>query len=132
MTSAQSVDADFAGETWAWWQSRRLGYNLALAAAGWAAYGLNVALFYGFRRTLWQDWPHAVSMTLLLGVAFLVLIGAANVFYLLGPAVESAVKPADPARFRRTAYSMGFWGSVALPFAFPLVNLAALIGGAFQ
>jgi Na+/proline symporter len=129
---SSAVDADLANEAWAWWQSRRLGYNLALAGAGWAAYGLNVAFFYGFRRPLWQDWQQALSMTLFLGVAFLVLMGAANVFYLLGPAVESLVKPADPARFRRTAHRMGFWGSVALPFAFPMVNLAALIGGAFQ
>jgi len=128
MSSVQSV-GDLADDVWVWWQSKRLGYNLALAAAGWAAYGANVGLHYGFNHPLWRYWRDAASMTLFLGVAFLVVMGAANVLYLLGPAVESVVKPSNPSRFRRTAYGMGLWGSVALPFVFPLVNLAALVGG---
>jgi hypothetical protein len=128
MSSVQSV-GDRADDVWAWWQSQRLGYNLALGAAGWAAYGANIGLNYGFNHPLWRDWHGAASMPLFLGVAFLVVIGAANVFFLLGPAVESVVKPSDPPRFRRAAYRMGLWGSVALPFVFPLVNLAALVGG---
>lgn len=122
-------DPFIAADTWVWWQSRRLRYNIALAIAGWAAYGLSTALLYAFNRPMWQDWRGGVSMTLCLGTGFLVLMGAANVFYLLGPAIESLVKPADPARFRRTSHAMGFWGSMALPFVFPAVNLALLIGG---
>ena len=129
MSSSQYVGSSPAIDVWAWWQAKRLGYNLALAAAGWAAYGLNVALYFGFHRPLWRDWQAAASTTLLQGLAFLVLMGAANVFYLLGPAIESIVKPTDPSRFRRAAHGMGFWGSVALPFMFSLVSLAALIGG---
>jgi hypothetical protein len=67
-------------------------------------------------------------MTLFLGVGFLILMGAANVCFVLGPIMESLVKPGDPDRFRRTTYAMGLWGSVALPFAFPLIGLATLIG----
>jgi len=130
MSSVQAV-GDLKDDVWAWWQSRRLGYNLALGAAGWAAYGANGALNYSFSHPLWRDWRDTVSMTLLLGVAFLVVMGAANVLYLLGPAVESVVKPSDPPRFRRAAYRMGLWGSVALAFVFPLMNLAALVGGGF-
>jgi hypothetical protein len=126
-TDSPSADRLFTGDAWAWWQSRRLRYNLALAATGWVAYGLTVALRYGFRAPMWPDWRGALSMTLFLGIAFLVLMGAANVFYLLGPTIESLVKPADAGRFRATAYRMGFWGSLALPFVFPTVNLAALI-----
>jgi hypothetical protein len=129
MFSAHSLDSHLADDAWAWWQSKRLGYNLALAAAGWAAYGLTVALHIGFNQPLWPDWRGAVSMTLFLGIGFLVVMGAANVFYLLGPAIESLVKPTDSGRFRRAAHGMGFWGSMALPFAFPVVNLAALIAG---
>jgi hypothetical protein len=115
-------------DTWAWWQARRLRYNLALATAGWAAYGLFVALFYLFGRPVWQDWQGALSMTLFLGVAFLVLMGVANVCYVLGPITEAVVNPSDAERYRRTAYAMGFWASVALPFAFPAINLALLLG----
>jgi hypothetical protein len=121
--------AEPADDAWAWWQSRRLRYNLALAAAGAAAYVSAVALHYAFHRPLWWDWRGALGTTLFLGVGFGVVMGVANIFYLLGPAVESWVKPPDPQRFRKTAYGMGFWGSVALPFAFPLVNLAGMLGG---
>jgi hypothetical protein len=116
------------GDAWAWWQARRLRYNIALASAGWAAYGLDIALFQLFGRPAWRDWQGGLSMTLFLGVGFLVLMGAANICYLLGPLVESLVRPQDIARFRRTAYAGGFWGSVALPFVFPAVNLCMLIG----
>jgi hypothetical protein len=118
----------FTGDSWAWWQSRRLRYNLCLAAAGWAAYGLNAALFYGFGHPIWQNWRGAFSMTLFMGIVFLVVMGVANVCYLLGPAIEATVKPPEIASFRRTAFAMGLWGSVALPFVFPLISLAMLIG----
>ncbi|HEY2177894.1 MAG TPA: hypothetical protein VGH15_04870 [Caulobacteraceae bacterium] len=127
-TPTQSAGGVFAQDVWTWWQARRLRYNLVLAGAGWAAYGLNAVLFYAWGRPIWRDWQGAMSMTLFLGLGFLILMGAANVFYLLGPAVESVVKPAEPARFRATTFRMGLWGSAALPFVFPLVNLAILIG----
>ena len=58
-------------DAWTWWQARRLRYNLALAAAGWAAYGLNAAEFYAFQHPIWKNWQGAVSMTGFLGIAFL-------------------------------------------------------------
>ena len=115
-------------EAWAWWQARRLRYSVALAASGLAAYGLHVGLFYAFGHPLWTRWQDGVSMTLFLGVGFLILMGAANVCYVLGPITEALVKPDDPERYRRTTFAMGFWCSIALPFAFPAVGLASLIG----
>ena len=117
-----------SSDAWTWWQARRLRYNIALAIAGWAAYGLDIALFQAFGRPAWRDWQGGLSMTLFLGTGFLVLMGAANICYLLGPLTESLVKPGDVARFRRTAYAGGFWGSVALPFVFPAVNFCMLLG----
>jgi len=116
-------------DRWNWWQSRRLRYNLALAAAGWLAYGatLGMAAFSG--HPMWRDWQGGLSMTLFLGVVFLAVMGAANVCYLIGPALEAWLKPADPTSFRRSAYPLGLWSSIALPFAFPAIYLAMLIGG---
>jgi hypothetical protein len=117
----------FASDAWAWWQARRLRYNLALAAAGWVAYGLAVALNYGFGHPVWEDWRGGLGMTIFLGTVWLVVMGFANVAFLLGPAVEGWVKPTDVALYRRTAWTMGLWGSLAVPFIFPLVQLAMLI-----
>jgi hypothetical protein len=129
MASLDSAPANdfFSGETWTWWQARRLRYNLTLAAAGWVCYGLAVALNYAFHHPVWKDWRGGLGMTIFLGVVFLVVMGIANVFYLLGPAVEAWVKPSDVDRYRRTAFSMGLWGSLLVPATFPLVQLAMLV-----
>lgn len=113
--------------TWAWWEARRLRYNVSLAAAGWAAYGLTVALHYAFGDAMFDNWRLAVGVTMALGTGFLVLMGFANICYLAGATVESVVAPADRDGFRRGAYALGYWGSLALPFLFPLLNLAGLI-----
>ena len=115
------------GETWTWWQARRLRYNLTLAAGGWACYAAAVGLNYAFGHPVWKDWRGGLGMTLFLGTVFLVVMGFANVFYLLGPAVEAWVRPADVAGYRRNAFAMGLWGSLLVPALFPLVQLAMLI-----
>jgi hypothetical protein len=118
----------FSGDAWDWWQARRLRYNLTLAAAGWLAYGSALGLGLAFHKPMWKSWQGGVGMTLFLGTGFLVLMGVANVCFLLGPAVEGWVRPADVERYRRTAWAMGLMGSAALPFVFPLANLAIFIG----
>jgi len=115
---------------WAWWQARRAGYNVGLAIAGIAAYLLAVALSALGATPMWLDWQDAVSTTIALGTVYLVVMGAANVCFLLGPLAEALIRPADPAGFRRSAFAMGFWGSFALPFVVPAITLAAVIGAA--
>jgi hypothetical protein len=66
-------------------------------------------------------------MTIFLGTLYLVVMGFANVCYLLGPAVEGWIRPADVDRYRKTAFAMGLWGSLIVPAIFPLVQLAMLI-----
>ncbi|HEX3365194.1 hypothetical protein [Phenylobacterium sp.] len=129
MASLDSVRAGglFSGDSWVWWQARRLRYNLVLAAGGWIAYAAAIGLNYAFGHPVWKDWRGGLGMTLFLGTAFLVVMGIANVAYLLGPAVEGWARPADVDHYRRNAYAMGLWGSFAVPFVFPLVQLAMLI-----
>lgn len=123
-----AMDGDLISPgAWSWWEDRRLRYNVSLGLAGWAAYGLTLALHYAFGQPMFATWQSAASVTLLLGAGFLVLMGFANIFYLLGATVESMVAPRDRDAFRKAAFALGYWGSLALPFLFPLVNLAALI-----
>jgi hypothetical protein len=100
MTSSDTVQGSgfFGDDTWLWWQARRLRYNMALAGGGWGAYGAAVGLHYAFGDQVWRDWRAGLGMTIFLGVAYLIVMGFANVLYLLGPAVESWVKPADVGR----------------------------------
>jgi hypothetical protein len=117
----------FDSDAWAWWQARRLRYNLTLAGGGWAAYAAAVGLNYAFGHPVWRDWRGGLGMTIFLGVGYLIVMGIANVFYLLGPAMEAWVKPRDLDRYRRNAFAMGAWGSLIVPFCFPLMQLATLI-----
>jgi hypothetical protein len=117
----------FSSDAWSWWQARRLRYNLALALAAWAAYFLMVGESWAFGRPVWRDAGGALGMTLFLGTIWLVVMGIANVCFLLGPAVEAWTKPADVDAYRRTTWNLGFRGSLAVPFIFPALQLATLI-----
>jgi hypothetical protein len=114
-------------DAWAWWQARRFRYNLSLALAGAAAYCLFLVLLLAFGQSPWPDWRRAIGATLMLGVGYLVVMGVANVCYLLGPGLETMLRPADRETYRRGAWAMGYAGSIALPFLFPTVVLAALL-----
>jgi len=128
MASLDSArDGYFASDAWSWWQARRLRYNVTLAACGWLAYFAAVGLNYAFGHPVWRDVLRALGTTLFLGTGWLVVMGFANIAFLLGPAVEAWVKPADVPRYRRTAWAMGLMGSAAVPLVFPLVQLARLI-----
>ncbi|HEX2817400.1 MAG TPA: hypothetical protein VHN39_13465 [Phenylobacterium sp.] len=117
----------FSGDAWDWWQARRLRYNLTLAAGGWAGYALAVGLNYAFGHPVWKDWRGGLGMTIFLGTVYLVVMGIANLCYLLGPAIEGWVHPSDLDGYRKNAFAMGLWGSLLVPAVFPLVQLAMLI-----
>jgi hypothetical protein len=129
MTDAAHSSHFIAHDTWHWWEARRLRYNLALMAAGWIAFGLAVVVLYAFGQLAWTSWSNAIGRTLFLGIGFLAFMGVANICYLLGAIAESIIKPANVDSFRRSAYALGLWGSLAAPFLFPLSILAMLLIG---
>jgi len=126
MTQVENLSG-FQSDAWAWWEARRLNYNLTLAVGGLVAYALTVAISYAFHHPVWSDWPGALGMTLFLGVGYLLVMGVANVCYLLGAIVEGWSHPVDIAAYRRRAWLLGRWGSLIVPFSFPLVQLALQI-----
>ncbi len=130
IAASQSPPTLIDPDAWNWWELRRLSYNLALAIAGWLAFAAAVSLAYGFGKPVWSTWQEALGSVLFMGAGYLVVIGAANVCFLLGAITESLARPADSERFRRRAHAMGVWGSFATPFLFPLVVLANLIAHA--
>ncbi|MDZ4364296.1 hypothetical protein [Brevundimonas sp.] len=118
-------------ETWKWWESRRLRYNLGLAVAGWVAWGMTeLTLRFltpgmpTIQGTVEVSW---VSRMLHQGVAYLIFMAVANLFYLAGPVAEKLMQPADIDGFRRRMFGLGFWFSVALPFIVPVLTALALI-----
>jgi hypothetical protein len=104
-----------------WWARRRLRYNVGLVSAGLLAFACYVAVvFWGISL---GAIPDAGAITLLTtvfqGVGYLFMMGIANLCYLTGPLLEQRINPKDICRYRRTAFGLGFWFSVALPFSVP-------------
>ncbi|HWD68119.1 MAG TPA: hypothetical protein VG227_09190 [Caulobacteraceae bacterium] len=127
MTSLDRFGCGAHSDAWAWWEARRLKYNLTLAIGGAVAYALAIGMNYVFGRPVWSDWRGALGMTLFLGVAYLLVLGVANVCYLLGPTIESWSRPTDVDAYRRRAWGLGRWGSLVVPLSFPLALLAMSI-----
>lgn len=108
----------------AWWKARRLQYNVGLVVAGFLAFIIYVVV----GSTMLPpdaDFEITIFTTLFQGVGYLFMMAIANVCYFLGPLSESFVQPANPERYRRVCYQLGFWFSVFLPFTIPTL-LAAL------
>ena len=87
MAEDRTVAADaspWARETW--WSGRRRRYNLGLLVAG-------VAGFIGYAAAVERcialhapgDWEITIFTTIFQAFAYLVMVGVANVFFLLGP-----------------------------------------------
>ncbi len=110
-------------DTDAWWDARRLRYNIALVIAGIAAFILYlVALEVRCREVPGVE--VTLFTTAFQGIGYLVAMGVANLCYTLGPALESRLGRRNVAEYRRTAYRAGLWFSVSLPFLVPAVIIA--------
>jgi len=106
-----------------WWASRRLQYNLGLIIAGVIAF---IAYIVVGSTLLPAEALFEVTIftTIFQGVGYLFMIGVANLLYFIGPISESLISPADPDRYRRVCFQLGFWLSVALPFSIPVLLAA--------
>lgn len=124
-----SITGPERAEAWRWWEGQRLRYNLALAGAGWAAYAAFWMVLISFGLAEGVGLQQIVSMTTLMGIGFLVVMGVANVLYLLGVIIESLARPDDVEGYRETTWNLGFYGSIALPFLFPLAFWALQLLG---
>ena len=130
--STTGESTPLAADAWRWWEGRRLRYNIGLALAGWAAWGLFALEFLLISpQVLNAPFGLSLSLTLGQGLAWLVAMGVANILFLLGPVSEMVLRPADADDYRRRMFGLGFWFSMAVPFIFPalmLINLLSLAG----
>jgi len=109
-----------------WWGARGLRYNIGLALAGWVAYALFLLLQFSIAPQPDISLRALASMTIILGIGFLLIMAVANALYLLGVLIERFIRPVDLDHYRNSAWTLGFWGSVALPFLFPLGTFAIM------
>jgi hypothetical protein len=113
--SLETDSSPRATETW--WARRRLRYNIGLLVAGPLGFGLYaLAISRCINLHAPGDWEITILTTFFQGFAYLVMLGVANLCYYLGPLSERLVRPGNVASDRKTAFRLGFWFSVLLPF----------------
>lgn len=112
--------------TWAWWEGRRLRYNMGLFIAGWVGFGIQAAAI------TWLWWAYSigtnlVTMALFQGLIYLLYMAGANILYLLGAVVEGVLRPVPVDGYRTGAWRLGFWSAVILPVLVAIVITAMFV-----
>jgi len=126
----------FTSESFLWWERRRLRYNIGLVAAGLLAFVAYAALIVRYGDIINAADPSQADefsgLTLIFqGGGYLFMMFVANICFFLGPLSERWVHPDDVISYREKAFRFGFWCSVALPFAIPVLLVLNLWRGAF-
>lgn len=112
-------------QCWIWWETRRIRYNLALAAAGIVAFIIYAVIGCVLIPTD-QDFEITPFTILFQGMGYLVAMGVANICYFLGPLSERMLGPASEEKYRRICFGLGLWFSVLLPFSAPVLLLISI------
>jgi hypothetical protein len=112
-----------------WWAARRRRYNIGLLVAGplgFLCYAYSVSRCIDLQAA--GEWEITIFTTIFQGLAYLALMGIANLCYYLGPWSERLLNPGNVARYRKTAFRLGFWFSVLLPFTpFALLRISCSV-----
>jgi hypothetical protein len=110
-----------------WWSEQRGPYNFAFLIAGVIAFAacelLACTVIARVDPYIEITIFSLIVQTFLFSVVMGVGLGFANLFYFLGPLSERLVRPQNPQHFRTIVYGIGYWFSVALPFAAPALLL---------
>src|SRR5262245_30387701 len=109
-----------ANDPASWWATRRFRYHVGLLVAGSPAFVL-YALAFKIRCLDVPDAEITLFAIAFQGIAYLICVAIANLFYNLGQWSEALIKPREAVKYRRRIFNLGFWFSVALPFSIPLI-----------
>ena len=122
-----SIDFDIKASPQEWWASKRIKYNVGLVVAGICAFICYCFVFDLVAHKLGPEADITLFTTMFQGFGYLVMMVIANICYNVGPFIEKHLKPKDIVRYRKTAFSLGFWCSVALPFSIPILVFVKVV-----
>lgn len=103
-----------------WWESRRRSYNKGLVIAGVSAFFTYILVGPFVLLALGIPFEIGIDGAFLQAIAYVMMMGVANVFYYLGPLADRLFNHANDERFRQRLFGLGYWFSFCLPFFIPL------------
>jgi hypothetical protein len=115
-----------ASPAWSWWEAHRLNYGLALVAAGLFGFAIQATVML-IQHGQAVPPMEMVRMFLLQGVIYGVYMIVAHVLYLLGPLIETMLKPQPVATFRRGMWTLGTVTAAGLPLLVAIF-IAVMVG----
>lgn len=105
-----------------WWKNKRFSYNIGLIISGvlsYITYSIIVNHVVPFRT----DDGFVIFEIFFQGIAYLFMMGIANIFYSLGPFAEKIINPKNVSKFRKRLFHFGLFFSCSLPFLIPILVL---------
>ncbi|WP_183575200.1 hypothetical protein HDF18_14700 [Mucilaginibacter sp. X5P1] len=103
-----------------WWSSKRIKYNKGLVIAGIVGFLLYCTLGPIFIAPHAVEFEETIFDIAFQGVAYLIMMVIANVFYTAGSLIDISFNKNNSQRFRERLFALGYWFSVALPSVFIL------------
>ena len=104
-----------------WWSKKRVKYNVGLIIAGFTAF-IAYAILGGILIAPYDNDFEVTLFTILFqGIGYLFMMLVANLFYNLGPYVDTNYNKYNSEEFRKRLFNFGFWFSMTLPFLIPVL-----------
>ena len=102
-----------------WWFNKRYEYNKGLVMGGIIAFILYCILGFIIIEPR-QEFELTLFTILYQGIAYIMLMALANVFYTLGSIADLLFNKSNSTKFREHLFVAGYWFSTLLPSLFVL------------
>jgi hypothetical protein len=100
-----------------WWFKKRSEYNKRLIIGGFIAFVLYCLLGTIIIEPR-EEFEVTLFTTLFQGIAYLIAMGLANIFYTLGSITDLLFNITNSNSFRERLFALGYWFSVLIPPVF--------------
>ena len=109
-----------------WWLSNRYKYNRGLIIAGFVAFILYCVLG-PIIIAPHEEFEETIFEMAFQGVAYLIMMGIANLIYSLGWLIDVSFNKNDNQLFRVRLFALGYWFSMVLPILLILSVMARFL-----
>lgn len=122
------MNTEISQTTRQWWWAKRLKYNIGLIVAGFIAF-LLYCILGEIIIAPHEEFEETIFGIAFQGVAYLFMMGLANIFYTLGWVIDSTFNTGNNQLFRERLFALGYWFSCALPVLFILIVMIIFLSG---